>query len=66
MSAARARRRFLRWHRYQQRTVVLAGEQRRRDGGWFRGYIMAGYDLAHAGRYAPNGIRDVRLIARPR
>ena len=54
----------MRWHRYQVRTVALAGEQRRRDGGWFIGYIMAGYDLAHAKRWAPKGIRDIRLIAR--
>ncbi len=56
----------MRWHRYQQRTVALAGEQRRREGGWFLGYIGAFNDLMYARRYAPNGIRDVRLIAQPR
>jgi hypothetical protein len=64
VNVSRARRRFLRWHRYQTRTVALAGRQRRRDCGWFRGYIMANHDLTYANRWAPKGIRDVRLIAR--
>jgi hypothetical protein len=56
----------MRWHRYQQRTFLLAGRQRRREGGWFGGYLNAFSDLTHARRYAPIGIRDVRLIARSR
>lgn len=65
MNASRARRRFLRWHRYQQHTVALAGTQRGRDGGWFRGYIMAFDALTYANRYYPKGIRAVRLVASP-
>ncbi len=65
MNASRARRRYLRWHRYQRNTVTLAGQQRRREGGWFRGYIMAFDALTYTNRYYPKGIRDVRHVTSP-
>lgn len=65
----RAKRRWLRWRRYQRRCEALAGYVDPGDR-WFlpdrpyhphlRGFVTAYARWAHAGRYAPIGIRDVR------
>lgn len=65
MNASRARRRFMRWHRYQKNVIALAGRQRTKEGGWLRGYLKAFDGITYAQRYYPKGIRDVRLIIDP-
>lgn len=62
----RAKRRWLKWRRYQRRCEALAGPWY----AWMRGtvaahphltgFVMAYGGWAEKGRYAPIGIRDVR------
>lgn len=62
MRALKAKRKFIRWSRYQHRCWALAGCR------WefhnthkpLRGYVMSSWNWSHARRYAPIGIREVR------
>lgn len=66
----RAKRRWLKWRRYQR----WVGEKQSYPSWWpsphrpvghtgagYRGYVMAFRGWSYRGRYAPIGIRDVRL-----
>lgn len=61
----KAKRRWLKWRRYQRRCDALAGWEYSGLIGFcrhprMRGMVMAYGGWAEKGRYAPIGIRDVR------
>lgn len=59
MRVSRAKRRWLRWCRYVDKTQTLANRSR----GWgtdaHTGQAKAYADVMYAGRWVPNGIRPV-------
>jgi len=64
MNARKAKRRLIRWARYQFRCEALATRSPNRYGPRSghvvsRGYSKAAWDWVNAGRYAPIGIRDI-------
>lgn len=69
MRALKAKRRFIRWARYQHRCERLAGLSPWTRGAllaprmrhpMLKGYVVSSWDWSHARRYAPIGIREVR------
>jgi hypothetical protein len=64
--ALKAKRRFVRWARYQHHCWDLAEGGRGPVWGhatghkMLRGYVMSSWAWSHARRYAPIGIREVR------
>lgn len=59
MNVGRARRRWLKWCRYVQKTQTLADPRRRWGTGAHAGQARAYQDAMFAGRYAPKGVRNV-------
>lgn len=69
MRALKAKRRFMRWARYQHRCYALAGRRTWQPGRLLspgsnhptmRGYVQASWAWSVAGRYPPIGMREVR------
>lgn len=61
MSAARARRRFLAWERYNARCRRIGGRYTKRRDAISLAHAAWFARAQYQGRWAPNGIRDVRL-----
>jgi hypothetical protein len=61
MSALRARRRFLAWERYEARCVKLDARTSVRRQGFSTAHAVWFSRAMYQGRWAPNGIRYVRL-----
>lgn len=63
MSAARAKRRMMRWERYAIKTESRT-PNRKHYGGYHRGHIRAIWIYTGKGRAAPHGLRTAWLLRR--
>lgn len=61
MSALRSKRRYLKWERYEARATRLNAAITMHGSGISAAHAVAMGRWAEQGRWAPNGIRHVRL-----